>query len=396
MKFAHLGDCHLGSWRQPELQDLNFLSFQQAIKTCIDEKVEFVLFAGDLFDSAYPPIEILKQTFAEFRKLHDQGIKCYIIAGSHDYSVSGKTFLDVLEKTGFCEMCKFHEDEEHNKIVLHPIKHNGFEIYGYPGKKSSLEVEDIRKIEIPESSNFRILMLHTSITEAIGSLPIESIALADLPKAEYYAFAHLHIKFEEQKDGKPAIYSGAIFPNSFQELEDISLGSFYITEISGITEAKRQEIKIKEVAGFKIEVTNALIATQQIINEFEKHDLKDKIVLLRLHGILEQGTNADIDYQKIKKYLDDKQAFSFLKNTHKLTTKQEELKSDITITSGEVDKLEQELIKEYEKNNPDKFNNLINPLIDGLNIQKQEGEKTAIYEARLFSELSKVLGVELG
>jgi exonuclease SbcD len=51
-----MGDCHLGSWRQPELQELNFKSFETAIERCIKEKVDFILMAGDLFDSAYPPI----------------------------------------------------------------------------------------------------------------------------------------------------------------------------------------------------------------------------------------------------------------------------------------------------------------------------------------------------
>ena len=103
MKFAHLGDCHLGGWRHPELKDLNFKSFQTALERCIKEKVDFVLITGDLFDSAYPPIDTLKETFREFRRLKEADIPVFIIAGSHDYSVSGKTFLDVLEKSGFCK-----------------------------------------------------------------------------------------------------------------------------------------------------------------------------------------------------------------------------------------------------------------------------------------------------
>jgi len=71
MKFAHLADCHLGGWRQPELQQLNLESFKKAISICLDEKVEFVLFAGDLFDSAYPSIEVLKETFSEFKRLKE-------------------------------------------------------------------------------------------------------------------------------------------------------------------------------------------------------------------------------------------------------------------------------------------------------------------------------------
>jgi DNA repair exonuclease SbcCD nuclease subunit len=49
MKFAHLADCHLGGWRYPELQQLNFDSFKTALEICKKEKVEFVLIAGDLF-----------------------------------------------------------------------------------------------------------------------------------------------------------------------------------------------------------------------------------------------------------------------------------------------------------------------------------------------------------
>ena len=68
VKFAHIADSHLGGWRQPELQKLNLESFRKAIEICIEEKIEFILFSGDLFDSAFPPIEILKEVFAEFRK----------------------------------------------------------------------------------------------------------------------------------------------------------------------------------------------------------------------------------------------------------------------------------------------------------------------------------------
>ena len=96
MKFAHLADCHLGSWRQPELRDLNLESFKKAIDLCIEEKVSFVLIVGDLFDSAYPPIEILEETFLQLKKLTENKISCYYIAGSHDYSASGKTFFNLF------------------------------------------------------------------------------------------------------------------------------------------------------------------------------------------------------------------------------------------------------------------------------------------------------------
>ena len=146
VKFAHLADVHLGGWKQQPLQDLNFQSFKKAIETCIKEKVEFVVIAGDIFDSAFPPIDILKEAFAQFRILKESGIPCFIIAGSHDYSVSGKTFLDVLEKAGFCKNVEDFE-ERNGKLILNPTIYKGVAIYGYPGKTSGLELADLRRAE---------------------------------------------------------------------------------------------------------------------------------------------------------------------------------------------------------------------------------------------------------
>src|SRR3990167_6637348 len=167
VKFAHMSDVHLGGWKQKPMQDLNFQSFQKAVEICMKEKVEFLLIAGDLFDTAYPSIEILKETFAEFKKIKDAGIPVFLIAGSHDYSVSGKTFLDVLEKAGFCKNVSVLEEKD-GKIILQPTIHNNVAIYGYPGKKSGMEVEEIERMKIQDSPGlFKILMLHTTLRDAI-------------------------------------------------------------------------------------------------------------------------------------------------------------------------------------------------------------------------------------
>src|SRR3989344_6045962 len=246
MKFAHMGDCHLGGWRQPELKELNFHSFQRAVEICIREKVDFVLIAGDLFDSAYPPIDTLKDTFKEFRKLVDAKIPVFIIAGSHDYSASGKTFLDVLEKAGFCKNVSLFE-ERNGKILLEPTIYKDVAIYGYSGKKSSLEVEDIERIRLQDAPGFfKILMLHTAIRDAVGALPIKAVDERLLPKVDYLALAHLHIIYNKEN----RVYCSPIFPNNLAELEELEGGSFYIVENG---KPRRHELKIKPVLSLAIE-----------------------------------------------------------------------------------------------------------------------------------------------
>ena len=266
VKFSHMADIHLGGWKQQPLQDLNFESFEKALELSIKEKVEFVLIAGDLFDTAYPPIETLKRTFLEFRKLKEAKIPCFIIAGSHDYSVSGKTFLDVLEKAGFCiNVANF--EEKGDKIILNPTLYEGVAIYGYPGKRSGLEIPDLRRVKFNDAPGmFKIFMLHTTIDKAIGKIPMDSIETSLLPKADYYAMGHLHIDYE--KDG--FVYAGPIFPNNFQELADLQKGRFYIVDTKLNSPLKRIDLKLKDVVFIEFEITDALKATDMILSELEK------------------------------------------------------------------------------------------------------------------------------
>jgi len=382
VRFAHLGDCHLGGWRQPELNGLNFKSFQYAIEKCIKEKVEFVLISGDLFDTAYPPIEILKEAFGEFRKLKEASIPVFLIAGSHDFSASGKTFLDVLEKAGFCKNVSIFE-ERNEKIILHPTTLKNVAIYGYPGKKSSLEVEDLERIKLDDTPGFfRILMLHTSIKGAIGTLPIKSVDEKALPEVDYLALSHLHINYNKNK----IVYSGPIFPNNLSELEELKGGSFYIFDNGKI---RKEEIRLKEVLVIDVELKDALSATEKIISLFEKENVAGKIVILKLAGILEKGKTLDIDFARIDFQLRKKGAFVFLRSTSRLHMPEPEIKFDVLDTSN----IENEIIKNFEERTPSKFNPLISQLIKSLQIEKQDEEKISVFQDRLISENKKILSV---
>ena len=384
MRFAHLGDCHLGGWRQPELMALNLESFHYAIKKCIDEKVDFVLVAGDLFDSAYPPIEIIKEAFQAFRKLKEANIPVFLIAGSHDYSASGKTFLDVLVKAGFCENV-FVSEEKDGKIMLQPTIFKNIAIYGYPGKKSGLEVQDVERIKLQDALGlFRILMLHTTMRDAIGSLPILAVDQSKLPKVDYTALAHLHIKYN--REGR--VYCGPTFPNNSEELEELKGGSFYIVNTSSPREPQKYEINLKEVLILNIEITNALTATEKILDKLRAQNLKDKIIILKIAGSLEIGKTSDIRFNEIDEFVKSENAYVLLKNVNKLKSLESETNIEI-----DSDNIEEEIITKYQEDNQHEFNSLILPLISSLQLDKKEDEKSAVFEERLHSEIGKVINI---
>ncbi len=385
VRFAHISDVHLGGWKQQLLQDLNFASFHMAVDICIEKKLDFILISGDLFDSAYPSIEVLKDTFFEFKRIKEARLPCFIIAGSHDYSISGKTFLDVLEKAGFCKNVA-NIEEGKNEIILNPVIFGGVAIYGYPGKKSGLEIEELRKVKLNDCPGlFKIFMLHTTIDKAKGTLPIDSLEVDCLPQADYYALGHLHIDFQYQN----FVYPGPIFPNNFQELEDLQYGSFYIVDTSSEKPLQKIDLKIKDTVPISIEVRNALNATDQIIAEIEKRDVEDKIILLRVRGELESGSNSDIKFSQIEEAASRKKAYFLLKNIHELKTKEVEMEIEVR----NIDNIEEESIKLYSEQNQNSFNfnSLIPQLMNTLSIEKQEGEKIESFTSRLLEESKKIL-----
>jgi DNA repair protein SbcD/Mre11 len=383
VRFAHISDVHLGGWKQQPMQELNFQSFEKAIDICIDSKLDFVLIAGDLFDTAYPSIDILKRTFWEFRRLKETKIPCFIIAGSHDYSVSGKTFLDVLEKAGFCTNV-FSPEERGEKIILNPVIHEGVALYGYPGKKSGLEIPELKRIKLQDSPGmFKIFLLHSTLDKAKGTLPIDSIEANILPKADYYALGHLHIDFQYEN----FIYPGPLFPNNFQELEDLQNGGFYIVDTDSLESLKKVEIKIKDIECVEINLKDAVTATEKIIVELEQRELQDKIVLLRLSGELESGKNSDIKFAKIEEFVKSKNAYFFLKNTHGLKTKETEFETELK----DSENIEKEAVKIYSDENPSDFNKLIPELMNSLATEKQEGEKSEVFKRRILEEAKKTL-----
>ena len=101
IKFAHVSDCHLGGWRKESLTKLGCQAFTQMIDKIIEEKVDFVIISGDLYDVSNPRVEIVDHATKELKRLYDEGIPVYGIMGSHDFSPSQKSMLRPMISAGF-------------------------------------------------------------------------------------------------------------------------------------------------------------------------------------------------------------------------------------------------------------------------------------------------------
>ncbi|MEK6969430.1 MAG: exonuclease SbcCD subunit D [Nanoarchaeota archaeon] len=407
MKYAHLADLHLGSWRDQKMRDLSVNAFLSAIDQCIEKKVDFILFAGDLFNTSLPSLDTLKIVTKKLKELKDQNIPLYAIAGSHDFSPSGKTMLDVLENAGLLKnVCKGRIDPETKELLLNfTIDHNtGAKITGMLGRKGLLDkkyYQNLSQGSLEAESGYKIFMFHTTLSELKPKHleMLDSQPASFLPKHfNYYAGGHIHhpTKIELPEYGT-LTYPGALFPNNFAEVEKYSIGGYYL-----ITAENNQQviewvpleiIKHHHLSlDSKHQSPEALFS--QIQDQFSNKNLTGVLVTIRLSGTLEQGRVSDIDFKQIFTDLYAQGAYFVMKNTAKLDSKEFE---NIKITTTNPETAEEEIIKEHLQQiklfNPETELQLTQSLLKALNTVKKEGETVTDFQNRVESEVDKLLNL---
>jgi len=405
MKFAHLADCHIGSWRDPKLKDASTNAFIKAVDKCIKEHVDFILIAGDLFNTSFPRLDNLKAVVGKFKQLKDLSIQVYIVPGSHDYSPSGKTILDVLEEAGlFVNVFKGSVENGKLKLNFTIDKKTGAKITGMLGKRGSLErayYEKLMTENLESKEGFKIFLFHSGIDE-LKPKEMENIIsqpLSLLPKGfDYYAGGHVHIVDDKQIDGYGRIaYPGPLFPNSFAELEKLERGGFYIFEDGNIRFEPIQIYNVHKINKNCSHMTPEQIKNE-ILDEIKNKEFNNTLVLIRLHGILESGKPSDIDFKEIFDALYSKSAYFAMKSSHAVVSKEfEEVKTD----ARNVEDIEEFLIKEHlgqiklENLTLEKESQLIKNLMKDLSTERQEGETVPDFEKRVREEVSRILEMEL-
>ncbi len=169
LKYAHFADVHIGSWRDPKLSDLSTRAFEKAVDCCIQHNVDFILISGDIFNTSLPPIDKLKSVVIKLKELKQQQIPVYIVAGSHDFSPSGKTMLEVLEEAGlFINVVKGEVNNDQLKLNFTTDQKTGVKITGMIGKKGMLEksyYEALDRNSLENETGYKIFMFHTALTE---------------------------------------------------------------------------------------------------------------------------------------------------------------------------------------------------------------------------------------
>ena len=411
-KFAHVSDLHIGAFRLPLLQSLVLEAFNKAMDICIDREVDFVVVSGDLFDSNIPDMGLVNAAVRKMSEVREKGIRLYVIYGSHDFSPTQTSIVDILESAGlFTKVTKSKMDGGRLKLEFTVDQRSKAKLCGISGRRLGIEKEyyDILdRQSLEEEPGFKIFVLHGALTEFRPKrlAQMESLPLSLLPRGfAYYAGGHVHERIEGIEQGYTVAYPGPLFGADYSDLESSAMGlerGFFIVDFSDKVEdiefvpVKVCEYEMKE---YDAEGRNSVKAQSDLQEIVNNSTARGKLFLLKVAGEMSGGKTSDIDFQRLKNTLKDRGALEVFINHTKLASKDY---TAVRVAGGDVHDIEEALFREKLGTI-----NVLNPRLKGeagvrlskdtLKVWTQprlENEEKGTYDRRIAEETLETLRLE--
>ncbi len=257
LKFVHTADLHLDTpfkglsqWN-PELaerlKDSTYRALVNITDLCIKEKVDFLLVAGDIFDSESAGLAAQIRFINELQRLTAQRIPVYFICGNHDHLGAWDNSFSIPD--GAYRFGSSGVERVTHYIEGEPVA----DIYGISYKSAHINqnlVPFYRKGENPAPVS--IAMLH-GMADIIGHdekyAPFALRELLENP-FDYWALGHVH-KRRVLNDDPPVVYPGNPQGRDFGEtgekgcyLVEILPGNRTILEFVPVHHVRFEEIEV--------------------------------------------------------------------------------------------------------------------------------------------------------
>ncbi|WP_442599068.1 metallophosphoesterase family protein [Neobacillus sp. D3-1R] len=213
IKFLHTADLHLdspmvGLSHLPEkiykrLLNSTFVALKQLVDAAIDNKVDFVIIAGDIYDGEDRSIRAQVLFSKEMERLNSFGIPVFLIHGNHDHL--GGTWAQIPLPFN---VTLFGPEVEMHSFVKGDTK---VHLYGfsYPRRQvMDKKIDDYQKIQ---GADFHIGILHGNDGGNSTHGNYAPFSVTDLLEKgfDYWALGHIH-KQRIISEFPPILYPGNI------------------------------------------------------------------------------------------------------------------------------------------------------------------------------------------
>ena len=287
MKFLHTSDLHIGK----KIFETSLLEEQrgmldQILCTAVEEAVDAVVIAGDVYDRSVPATEAVTLLDEFLTRLAEKKIPVIMISGNHD-SPERVGFADkILEKQGIYiggtydgVLRKVELTDAFGKVVFVCLPFVKPAVAG--GTTCAEAVENILKREAIDfqDGNRYVLVTHYFVTGASGEQPqlseaetgIDVGGIDNVPANVFEGFHYValgHIHKAQHISGGPIYYSGAPMKYAFSEAGSVKFVNIVELDEKGkVTICKKVITPLREMRCIKGKLEELI--REDVVNDSE-------------------------------------------------------------------------------------------------------------------------------
>ncbi|EIQ1442340.1 exonuclease SbcCD subunit D [Listeria monocytogenes] len=198
IQFLHMADLHLDSpfiglstLPQPlfsAIQESTFQSLERITTVAIKEAVDFVLIAGDIYDSEDQSVRAQARFSKEMKRLEVANIPVFMIHGNHDFIEKHKEKLSLPSNV--------HVFSEQVEVMSHKTATGvSVNIYGFSYNERHIRSSRVDKYKIQGNADFHIALLHGSEVSSSEEHDVYApFRVQEISKKgfDYWALGHIH------------------------------------------------------------------------------------------------------------------------------------------------------------------------------------------------------------
>ena len=282
-RFMHAADLHLDSpfvgmaalpqGIRESLRQSTFIALANMIKLALQQKVDFVLISGDVFDLADRSLRAQIRFQKALQRLTASGIAVYIVHGNHDPEDGRAARLNWPKRAHF-----FSTSEVECLPVILENKGAVAQIYGISYATAAVTENLVQRIADKfekardDSDLYRIGLLHTNVDGDQGHANYAPCSMQDLLNSNmhYWALGHVHTR--QVLHMEPAI----VYPGNLQgrSVRETGAKGCYIVDVSEYGETKLTFHALDAVRWQQRSISIQGIQTEQELKERFENELE--------------------------------------------------------------------------------------------------------------------------
>lgn len=256
MKFIHTADLHLDSPLRglssyadapaERLRTATRDAFQNLVTQAIDEQVDFMVVAGDVYDGDWKDFNTGLFFVRQMGRLRHAGIPVYLLYGNHDAESEMTRGLELPDNVHVFSSRKAETFRiEHKKVALH----------GRSFKVAATTENLLPSYPEPVAGWLNIGVLHTALEGNAEHAKYAPCSVAELQAKgyQYWALGHVHEHWMLRGDVTIA-YSGNLQGRHIRELG--ARGALLVTAEDGeITDVDRLEVDVLRWHALEVDIS---------------------------------------------------------------------------------------------------------------------------------------------